>query len=255
MNPLTPAVEVRVDRVQVHDVTFPDAVRLVAAWAVDRTGGYVCTPNVDHVVRAHRDPQFRRAVMEARLRVPDGMGIVYGSRLAGRALRGTVTGRLLPEAVGKAVTEAGGSIAVVGGSQTTNERASRRLRSAGISVGVSVAPAIGFEIGSAQDEALVEELRQASPNVAFVGFGAPKQELWMAMHALDLPDTVLVGVGGAIDVLGGRVRTPPAWMTNLGLEWLFRLAQEPRRLARRYLWDDPRFFGWMLAERFSRSDR
>jgi N-acetylglucosaminyldiphosphoundecaprenol N-acetyl-beta-D-mannosaminyltransferase len=83
----------------------------------------------------------------------------------------------------------------------------------------------------------------------FVGLGAPKQELWMARHSADLPRSVLVGVGAAIDVLGGRRLAAPKWMTQIGLEWLFRLANEPRRLARRYLWDDPRFFAWMLAAR------
>ncbi len=74
----------------------------------------------------------------------------------------------------------------------------------------------------------------------------------MERHAAELHDRVLVGVGAAIDVLGGRVREAPRWVTSNGLEWLFRLAQEPRRLSRRYLWDDPRFLWWMVQTRRGR---
>ena len=245
------APEVRIDRVPVHDVGFEEAVGTIAAWGAEGSGGYVCTPNVDHVVRARRNPAFLEALLGARLRVPDGMGIVYGSRIAGRPLRGTVTGRRLPEAVGAALRTAGApaGIGLVGGTPDVVARAAERLRAQGIAVDVAIGPTMGLQVGSDEDRALVERLRERAPAVLFVGLGSPRQELWMARHAAELPRTVLVGVGAAIDVLGGRVSVAPAWMTRVGLEWLWRLAHEPRRLARRYLWDDPRFFGWMLAAR------
>ena len=110
---------------------------------------------------------------------------------------------------------------------------------------------MGLRIGSSADLLAVARLSAAAPRVVFVGLGAPKQELWMARHTADLPQAVLIGVGQAIDVLGGAQAVAPAWMTRLGVEWTFRLVQEPRRLAARYLWDDPRFFWWMLGTRLS----
>ncbi len=218
-------------------------------------GGYVCTPNVDHMVRAVRDPAFRRAVQNADLRVPDGMWIIYGSRIAGRGSLSTVTGRLLPEAVGKALAARGESIALFGGPPEMAERAAWTLRKRGALVADAFGPSMRFVVGSPEDQAATDRLRQSPAKVVFVALGAPKQELWMEYHAEELKDRVMIGVGAALDVLGGRVREAPRWVTSLGLEWFFRLAQEPRRLSRRYLWDDPRFLWWMFQARRGQEQR
>lgn len=228
-------------------LTFDATVATIARWAEEASGGYVCTPNVDHIVKARREPAFRAAVLGARLRVPDGMGIVYGSRLARRPLQGTVTGRLLPEAVGRELGFKGLAIGLFGGVTGVASAAAASLTSRGSIVSAAISPSMTFEVGSAEDVELVAQLRSSNARALFVGLGAPKQELWMAAHSADLSDTVLVGVGAALDVLAGRLNAAPRWMTRLGLEWLYRLAHEPTRLARRYLWDDPRFFGWMIG--------
>lgn len=240
--------EVRIDSLGVHDVTFAETVASILAWATDGSGGYVCTPNVDHVVRARHDPEFRDATLGARLRVPDGMGIVYGSRVAGRPLRGTVTGRLLPEAVAGS-GDARPPMALFGGRPGAAGRAADRLRALGGSVTAALEPSMDFTVESAEDDAMLAALRDSRARVVFVGLGSPKQELWMARHAADLPGTVLVGIGQAVDVIGGVASAAPAWMTRIGVEWAYRLVHDPRRLARRYLWDDPRFFWWMLRSR------
>lgn len=242
--------QVAIRGITVQDIGFAATVRLLADWALAHSGGYVCTPNVDHVVKAASHPDFRAALLGARLRVPDGMGIVYGSWIVGRPIRRTVTGRRLPEAVGAAIRGTTASLALFGGPPGVAEAAGTALQAQGVVVVQAFGPRMGFVIGSEEDRTAVERLRAADPSIVFVGLGAPLQELWMARHAPDLPRSVLVGVGAAIDVLGGRVGVAPAWLTRLGLEWAYRLAHEPRRLARRYLWDDPRFFWWMLRDRF-----
>lgn len=243
---------INIDTLPVHDVTFAETVDLIVGWGRDGSGGYITTPNVDHVVRARRDPTFRQLVLGARLRVPDGMGIIYGARLAGTPLRGTVTGRRLPEAVVRATAGDPLPIALLGGQRDAPQKAAARLGELGGRVVASVGPPMGFEIGGAADMAAIEQLQAASPRVLFVGLGAPKQERWMAHHAADLPGTVMIGVGYAIDVLGGIAPTAPAWMTRIGLEWAFRLLHDPRRIGRRVLVDDPPFFWWMLRARLGR---
>ncbi len=175
------------------------------------------------------------------------MGIVYGAWLARRPLRGTVTGRLLPEAVGRKIQEKGLSVSLVGGGPGVASAAAAALQSRGVLVSAAISPSMSLILASPEDEEIVAQLQRSEASVLFVGLGAPKQELWMAAHSPDFPNTVLVGVGAALDVLAGRFRPAPSWMTRIGLEWLYRLGHEPRRLARRYLWDDPRFFAWMIG--------
>ncbi|MEP7158163.1 MAG: WecB/TagA/CpsF family glycosyltransferase, partial [Chloroflexota bacterium] len=190
--------------VSVHDITPAEAVETIVNWAREGSGGYVSTPNVDHLVRARRDPAFKTLVEGARLRLPDGMGLVYGMRLYGRPLRSRVTGRLLPEAIARA---AGDSVplALLGGRDDAPQKAAARLRELGANVVAAISPQMGFEVGGAADMEATRQLVAAAPRILIVGFGAPKQEQWMARHAADLPQTVMLGLGQTIDVLGGRV--------------------------------------------------
>jgi N-acetylglucosaminyldiphosphoundecaprenol N-acetyl-beta-D-mannosaminyltransferase len=236
---------VQIDTIPIDDIGFEETVSRIIGWADEGSGGYVCTVNVDYVVRARRDHRFRSAVLEARLRVPDGMGIIYGSKLAGQPLHRTVTGRLLPTTLAADERASAIPTALVGGLPGAAERAAARLRNAGANMVAAVEPPMGFAIGSAEDRELVASLRAHAPRVVFVGLGSPKQDLWMRQHASELPEAVLIGIGAGIDVLAGAQPAAPRWMTRIGLEWAFRLAHDPRRLARRYLWDDPRFFWWM----------
>jgi N-acetylglucosaminyldiphosphoundecaprenol N-acetyl-beta-D-mannosaminyltransferase len=240
--------------VTVHDVSFDEAVALIVHWAREGSGGYVSTPNVDHLVRARRDPAFRALMMGARLRVPDGMGLIYGARLAGTPFRGSVTGRLLPEGIVRASMPDVPTIAMIGGRDDAPARASERLRSMGANIVAAVNPPMGFEIGGEVDARAIRTLVEAAPQIVLVGFGAPRQETWMARHQADLPHAVMLGIGQTIDILGGRAPAAPAWMTRIGLEWAFRMMHDPRRIGRRVLVDDPPFFWWMLRARLARRE-
>lgn len=239
--------------VPIHNVTFDEVVKLICGWVADGTGGTVCTPNVDHIVKAHRQPDFLAALMKMRLRVPDGMGIVYGSRIAGTPLRGTVTGRLLPEALAVALGPST-EFAFFGGRPGVAEAAGRAFEKRGVHVSAALAPRMGFVVGSDEDLELTRQLSDSKPGVIFVCLGAPRQELWMARHASEFKG-VLIGVGAAVDIIAGKSPPAPLWMTRLGVEWAFRLLHEPRRLTPRYIVDDPRFFWWMLRARANRKKK
>jgi N-acetylglucosaminyldiphosphoundecaprenol N-acetyl-beta-D-mannosaminyltransferase len=238
--------------VTVHDVTFDEVVDLVVRWAREGSGGYVSTPNVDHLVRARRDPAFRRLVMGARLRIPDGMGLIYGARLGGTPFRGSVPGRLLPEAIVKLTAPDTPPIALIGGRDDATDKAADALRALGANIVAAVSPPMGFEIGGELDQEAAAAIRAAEPRIVLVGFGAPKQETWMARHQAEMPQAVMLGIGQTIDILGGRVSAAPHWMTRIGVEWAFRLMHDPRRIGRRVFVDDPPFFWWMLRERLAR---
>jgi N-acetylglucosaminyldiphosphoundecaprenol N-acetyl-beta-D-mannosaminyltransferase len=247
-----PTIPIRPVGVNVHDVSFDEAVDLIISWAREGSGGYVSTPNVDHLVRAKRDPRFRELMMGARLRVPDGMGLIYASRLGGTPIRGPVTGRLLPEAIVARTASHPLRIAMIGGRDDAPERATEHLNSLGGHVVAAVSPPMGFEIGGPVDEEATRTIAAANPQIVIVGFGAPKQETWMSHHAAELPRAVMLGIGQTIDILGGRVPAAPPWMTRIGLEWAFRMLRDPVRIGRRVFVDDPPFFWWMLRDRLSR---
>ena len=249
---MLPTIPIRPIGVDVHDVTFDEAVELVIKWAREGSGGYVSTPNVDHLVRARRDPEFRALMMGARLRVPDGMGLIYGSRLGGTPVKAPVHGRLLPEAIVRRTADDPLRIAMIGGRDDAPERATEYLNSKGGKVVAAVSPPMGFEIGGEVDIEATRQLVAADPQVMIVGFGAPKQERWMALHQADMPRAVMLGIGQTIDILGGRVPAAPSWMTKVGLEWAFRMLRDPVRIGRRVFVDDPPFFWWMLRDRLAR---
>jgi N-acetylglucosaminyldiphosphoundecaprenol N-acetyl-beta-D-mannosaminyltransferase len=244
---------VQIGSIFINNVTTEEHDEAVKSWLAEPSaeGRYVCTPNVDYVIRAGGNPVFREAINNARLRVPDGMWIVYASRLAGRPLRGTVTGRLILPRFAEYCRDNGLSLGLMGAGPGVAAIAAERLKSAypGLTVAHTISPPYPFAVGSAEDAAIMTQLRAKPPAMLFVALGAPKQEIWMNAHAAELAPMVLIGVGAALDVVAGRVREAPRWMTRIGLEWLFRLVQEPRRLAKRYLWDDPRILVWAIATR------
>ncbi|MFH1474982.1 MAG: WecB/TagA/CpsF family glycosyltransferase, partial [Chloroflexota bacterium] len=225
----------------VHDLELRQTTAAVIAAVEARRAFSVATPNVDYVFRADRSPAFREALLAADLRVPDGVWIVRVSRIARRPLRGSTAGRLLIPTLAAEAERRGWGIALVGAPPGVAEDAARRLRAVHpqLRIEFADAPPMGFRIGDYADRALVARLAATDARIVVVGLGAPKQELWMAAHREELGGRALLGIGAGIDIVAGRFREAPDWMVRNGLAWAFRLAQEPRRLARRYLVDDP----------------
>ena len=250
---------IQVGKVLIHDVTAAEADGQITTWLADgggrSRGRYVCTPNVDYVVRGQRDPAFLDAINDADLRVPDGKWIVYASRIAGRPIRATVTGRLLIPRLAAICRDRGLALGLMGAGPGVAAAAAGKLIKAypGLVITHAISPPMHFVIGSAADQAIVAAIAADPPAILCIALGAPKQELWMQAHRADLPDTILVGIGAGLDIVAGRFRAAPEWMTSLGFEWMFRLAQEPRRLARRYLVDDPWILWWAIRTRLGRS--
>ncbi|MBI5547374.1 MAG: WecB/TagA/CpsF family glycosyltransferase [Deltaproteobacteria bacterium] len=209
-----------------------------------RKGGSVFTPNVDHVVNAERSPEFRVAYSEADLSLVDGMPILWASRLLGEPLPEKVSGSDLFEPLIALAARRGWRVFLTGGGEGVAHEAGRRLtsRHPGLQVVGTDAPRIALPLGQAdQSEAAVQRVRDAQPDLVMVGFGSPKQELWIHRYRHALAPAVAVACGASIDFAAGKVRRAPAWASSHGLEWAYRLAQEPRRLWRRYLVNDPRF--------------
>jgi N-acetylglucosaminyldiphosphoundecaprenol N-acetyl-beta-D-mannosaminyltransferase len=238
----------RLGWLEIDPVTLAGALDAIEALVRRGGGGVVVTPNVDHVVIAERREDFRAAYAAADLSLADGAPIVWASHLLGAPLPEKVSGSdLLLPLLDRAAAR-GWRVFLLGALPGVADTAADRLRERGVGVAGTAAPFVRIGPGERDQEgdAAIEVIRAARPDLVLVAFGAPKQELWMHRRRGTLAPAVLVGVGAGLDFLAGRVRRAPKWVSHAGLEWLWRLGREPRRLWRRYLVDDPRFLAVLL---------
>jgi N-acetylglucosaminyldiphosphoundecaprenol N-acetyl-beta-D-mannosaminyltransferase len=218
-------------------------------------GGWVVTVNLD-ILRRHRvDPEARALYAAADLRVADGMPLVWASALRGRRLPERVAGSSLVPALAERAAREGRTLFLLGGAEGAAEGARRALteRYPALRVVGHAAPRLHSPPTERELDDLVTLVRAAPADLLLVAFGSPKQEQVCRRLRAALPSTWMMGVGASFGFLAGQLRRAPPWMQRAGLEWLHRLAQEPGRLARRYLVDDLPFafalFGDALRER------
>jgi N-acetylglucosaminyldiphosphoundecaprenol N-acetyl-beta-D-mannosaminyltransferase len=231
---------VRFGELWVDSLTFAEALDEIEALVAAGRGGSVFTPNVDHVVNVDADPSFRDAYAAASLSLADGQPLVWSSRLLGAPLPEKVSGADLVVPLMERAASKRWRVYLLGGGAGVAEKAAKVLREKlGVDVVGWAAPRISLEPDPAEEE-LVERIRETKPDLLLVALGAPKQELWLHRTGPRLRPTVGLGIGAALDFIAGA-RRAPRWISRAGLEWLFRLLQEPRRLSRRYLLNDPKF--------------
>ena len=231
---------------RVDATSYEDGARRVLAWAGEEQGRYVCVANVHMTMEGWDDPAFRRLVNDADLVTPDGMPLVWALRRLGTHDAQRVYGPTLTLHVCDLAAREAVPVGFYGGRPEAIDRLVPNLRARFPALTVAFAESPPFRaLTPAEDEAVVARIRASGARVLFVGLGCPKQERWMAAHRDRLP-LVQLGVGAAFDFHAGMVRQAPPALQRAGLEWAFRLAMEPRRLARRYLHHNPRFV-WHLG--------
>ncbi len=244
--------------VSVDPVTRSEALDRIERLVEAAQGGAVFTPNVDHVVIAERDPAFRAAYRDVDVSLADGMPLLWASWLLGEPLPEKVSGSDLVLPLAERAARRGWRVYLLGGLPGVAERAAERLRASfpGIDIVGTDAPRVRIDGGEGDETAAaLARARAARAQLLLVALGAPKQEIWIHRHLDDLRPAVAVGVGASLDFVAGRLRRAPRWISRVGLEWLWRLAHEPRRLWRRYLLEDPRFVGILLRELRARGAR
>jgi bacterial polymer biosynthesis proteins, WecB/TagA/CpsF family len=231
----------RILGMRVDPTSYEEATEKVLAWVAAGESRYVCVANVHMVMEAHDDPSFRALVNAADLVTPDGMPLVWMLRKLGYPHQERVYGPELASRVCAEAARRGVPVGFYGGHPEALEALVRNLiaRFPGLRVVYAYSPPFR-PLTPEEDERVTEEINASGARILFVGLGCPKQEWWMAEHKGRVR-AVMLGVGAAFDFHAGRVRQAPVWMQRAGLEWLFRLVQEPRRLWRRYLKHNPRF--------------
>ncbi len=239
---MNPVPRVNVLGVGVSAINLDTAEALVAAALRTRTRGYVCVTGVHGVSEAQSDPLFRDILNGALLNTPDGMPMVWMGRLQGAGEMARVYGPDLMLRVCELTCRSGHTHFFYGGAPGVADelKVAMERRFPGIRVVGACTPP--FRPLTTDEEAqLKETVNQSKPDIIWVGLSTPKQEKFMASHWRTLDATLFFGVGAAFDFHTGRVRQAPRWMQRSGLEWLFRLFCEPRRLWKRYLKNNPLF--------------
>lgn len=213
--------------------------------------GYIFTPNVDHIVLLQRDREFRRAYEKASLVLPDGMPLIWASRLLGRPLKGRVNGTDIFCGIANIEGEMPPKIFILGG-RCNNEEKEREVivyKFPKLHLSKIYAPPFGFENDRAETDRIIKMINETPTDILVLTLGSPKSEKWILSNINKLNVKVAISVGATIDFITGRRRRAPIWMQKIGLEWFYRLVQEPRRLWKRYLVRDMLFF-WILAKEF-----
>lgn len=258
MTPATPRrprpPRFHIGHLDIDHLTFAEALDAIAGLVESGQGGTVLTPNIDHVVLCEHDALLRAAYASASLSVVDGTPLLWASRLLGRPLPEKISGSDLILPLMKLAAERGFRVYLLGGGPGVAERAGERLRDVvpRLTIVGTDAPQIDTSRGAKGLDEVVARVRAARPDIVLVALGCPKQEIFMHRAAPALRPAVMLGIGAGLDFWAGTAQRAPNWVSAAGLEWLYRLVREPRRLWRRYLVRDPAFLWILLRELRSR---
>ncbi len=234
---------------KIHDVTYDEALDSIRYFIRSGRPHQIVTSNPEFVMLAREDVEFGSIINNAALVVPDGVGLLWASRMLGYPLRQQVTGTDLVYKLMEIAAKEGYRVFLLGAAEGVAQQAADFLRTAypGLQI---VGTYSGFPYPR-YDDATISVIEEAGHvDILLVAYGAPTQDKWIARNQGRLGIPVAIGVGGVFDFISGRVRRAPAWMRRLGLEWLFRLIRQPWRWRRQLAL--PRFALAVLALRFGR---
>lgn len=242
--------------VGVSAINMDMALDTIDQWITTRQGHYICVTGVHGVIESQSDDKLRRILNQAGLVTPDGMPLVWVSRLRHQRHVSRVYGPDLMAEVCAQSDSKGHRHFLYGGAAGVPERLAQELRRKIPSIQIVGTYSPPFRsLTPEEDEAIIQEINESEADIVWVGLSTPKQEYWMAAHAGRLNAPVLVGVGAAFDFLAGLKTQAPRWMQRSGLEWLFRLVTEPRRLWRRYFKIVPLFSIYIILDALGLRDR
>ncbi|MBI3915070.1 MAG: WecB/TagA/CpsF family glycosyltransferase [Chloroflexi bacterium] len=230
--------------VRVDNVTYETALAQIETWL--RAGGFhqIATVNPEFVVIAQTNPDFLRVLNLTALNVPDGVGLLWAARQLGASLFERVTGQEMVQRIAELAARRGEKIFCLGARAGIAERAAEKLKERFRDLEIA-----GCYAGSPaveEEQRIVERINESRPQILFVAYGPPKQELWIARNAPRLRVKIAMGVGGTFDTLAGVAPRAPTWMQRAGFEWTYRLIREPRRIKRQLAIP---YFMWLIKTR------
>lgn len=230
---------------EIDNLTMEEAVQEIDRLVKQNQNAYVVTPNVDHIVQLERGGELTEVYKNADLILTDGKPLIWISKWHGTPIKEKISGSDLFPRLCALAAEKGYRMYFLGAAEGVAAKAAENLekRFPGLQVVGTYSPPFGFEKDEAEMEKIKKQIKDVKPHILIVGLGCPKQELFILHHKNELGVPISLGLGASLDFEAGNIKRAPKWMADHGLEWVYRIFQDPKRLAKRYLVDDRKILG------------
>lgn len=236
---------------EIDNLTMEEALEKIDDLIQLNKNSYVVTPNVDHLIQLERGGELVEAYKHADLILTDGKPLIWISKWYGTPIKEKISGSDLFPKLCELAAKKGYTMYFLGAAEGVAAKAAENLtnRYPGLQVVGTYSPPFGFEKNDAELDKIKNQIKEVHPHILVVGLGAPKQELFILHHKDELGVPLSLGLGASFDFEAGNIKRAPKWMANHGLEWLYRITQDPKRLAKRYLVDDRKILGLAIKYR------
>lgn len=236
---------------EIDNLTMEETLRAIEHLIQENKNAYVVTPNVDHIVQLETNKELQDVYANASLILTDGKPLLWIAKWYGTPIKEKISGSDLFPLLCERAAKRGYKMFFLGAAEGVAAKAAENLekRYSGLQVVGTYSPPFGFEQSWKEMEKINSMIKDAKPDILIVGLGCPKQEKFMYYHCKELGVPISFGLGASFDFEAGNIKRAPRWMANHGLEWLFRITQDPKRMAKRYLVDDVRIIGLVFKYR------
>ena len=224
----------------IDNLTMAETLNEIEKLIQKKNCSYVVTPNVDHIVRLEKDEELQKVYKNASLILTDGKPLIWISKWYKTTIKEKISGSDLFPRVCQLAANKNYTMYLLGAAEGVADTAARNLmkKYPGLNIVGTYSPPFGFEKNEQEMNKIKTQIQDVHPDILIVGLGCPKQEKFMYYHCKELGVPISFGLGASIDFEAGNIKRAPKWMSNHGLEWLYRFSKEPKRLFKRYFVDD-----------------
>lgn len=225
---------------EIDNLTMEETLDEIDKLILERKKSYVVTPNVDHIVQLETNDELKQIYKDASLILADGKPLIWISKWYKTPIKEKISGSDLFPLLCEMAAKKGYSMFFLGAAEGVAAKAAENLKKKynGLNIVETYSPSYGFEKNEVESERIINMITDANPDILIAGLGTPKQEKFIYKYRDRLNVPISLGLGASFDFEAGNIKRAPKWMANHGLEWLFRITQDPKRLAKRYLVDD-----------------
>lgn len=242
----------RLMNTEIDNLTMDEILDAIDSLIKEDNCSYVVTPNVDHIVQLEKDEELKRVYENASLILTDGKPLIWISNWYKTPIKEKISGSDLFPRVCDLAAKKGYTMYLLGAAEGVADKAAKNLmdKYKGLNIVGTYSPPFGFEKDKVELKKIERQIQEVHPDILIVGLGCPKQEKYMYHHCKELDVPISFGLGASIDFEAGNIKRAPRWMSEHGLEWLYRITQDPKRLAKRYLVDDMKII--RIARKYQR---